>query len=83
MDTCTSFPFLMSRRLHITFTDEQYAWLTRESQRTSVSAAEYVRRALEEAYDLRGTPRKEGFEMRFGVRLRSDETGRRSGKRID
>lgn len=73
----------MSRRLQITFTDEQYAWLTRESERTSVSAAEYVRRALEEAYHLRGTPRKDGFEVRFGVRTRSDETGRRAGKRLD
>jgi Ribbon-helix-helix domain len=73
----------MGRRLQITFTDEQYAWLTRESERTSISAAEYVRRALEEAYDLRGTPRKDGFEVRFGVRLRGDETGRRPGKRLN
>ena len=60
--TCTHAPAhlsKMSRRLHIMLTDEQYVFLTRASERTSLSIGELIRRALDEKYPA-------SRELRFG-----------------
>lgn len=41
----------MSRRTHVTLTDEQYARLCEESRRTGHSFAELVRRAIDGRYE--------------------------------
>jgi hypothetical protein len=44
----------MSPRLQIVLTPEQYAFLTEESSRSSVSMGELVRRAIDTTYGPRG-----------------------------
>jgi hypothetical protein len=74
----------MSRRLQITLTDEQYAYLTRASERTSLSVAELIRRALDEKYPASGTFRP-GREFTLSVwrRPSASKPSRRSGLRLD
>ena len=64
-------------------TDEQYAFLKRESQRTGLSAAELVRRALDAGYRPEQRPRVRGFDVSLGVWRSPDAavTGRRAGGR--
>jgi hypothetical protein len=66
-------------------TDEQYAFLTRASERTSLSVGELIRRALDEKYPA-------SRELRFGREFtlalwrrprNHPERGRRSGFRLD
>jgi hypothetical protein len=47
----------MSRRLQIAITEAQYQVLHRESERSSVSIAELVRRAIDTTYELTGPGR--------------------------
>jgi hypothetical protein len=64
----------MSHRLCITISREQYAFLNTESDRSSVSMAELVRRALDTVFGPRGE--------RKVVEI-SHSTGRRPGRHID
>ena len=64
----------MSHRLQITLSDEQYEYLDAEADRSSLSMAELVRRALDTTYGLAGTPR---------VTVIEHALGRRSGRRVD
>ena len=43
----------MSHRTQITLTDEQYARLCKESERSGLALAELVRRALDQTYGAR------------------------------
>ncbi len=66
--------YIMSHRLQITLTDEQYAFLDAEANSSSVSMAELIRRALDTAFGPRGE--------RPLVRL-LHMTGRRTGRTLD
>ena len=44
----------MAHRFHIVISNEQYAFLNGEADRSSVSIAELVRRALDTVYGPRG-----------------------------
>jgi hypothetical protein len=64
----------MSHRLQITVSDEQYEYLDEEADRSSLSIAELVRRALDTTYVLSGPPR---------VTVIEHTLGRRSGRSVD
>lgn len=64
----------MGHRIQITLTDAQYAFLDHEADRTSLSIAELIRRAVETTYGV-ATPRK--------VVLIDHTLGRRPGRRFD
>jgi hypothetical protein len=71
----------MSRRFNLHLTDAQYARLTAESRRTSVSVAELIRRAIDEHAPLGGERQIRNREV--SVRLaRWPATRRRSGVRL-
>jgi hypothetical protein len=72
----------MAKRMNLVLTNEQYAWLTSESERTSVSASELVRRALGQAYGLDGRERTNGVELRVAL-MRRRIFGRRAGIALD
>lgn len=57
----------MSHRTQITLTDKQYRSLKRESNRTGLSLAELVRRALEEATGTAGTRDRRALDDSFGA----------------
>lgn len=66
----------MSRRFQVVLTNEQYVFLDAEADRSSVSVAELIRRAIDTTYgpyDGRGAR----------VHVISHELGRRSGRRFD
>jgi len=64
----------MGHRLQITISNEQYAFLDDEANRSSVSIAELVRRSLDTVYGPHGERR---------LVLINHATGRRSGVRVD
>jgi hypothetical protein len=64
----------VSRRLHITVSEQQYAFLDEEANRSSVSIAELVRRALDTTYVLAGPGR---------VTVIEHTLGRRPGRNVD
>ena len=64
----------MGHRLQVTVSSEQYAFLNDEADRSSVSMAELVRRALDTVFGAQG-------ERKLVVI--SHSTGRRSGRRVD
>jgi len=64
----------VSRRLHITLSEDQYAFLNEEANRSSLSIAELVRRALDTTYVLAGPAR---------VTVIEHTLGRRAGKNVD
>jgi hypothetical protein len=64
----------MSHRLQITISNEQYTFLDEEADRSSISIAELVRRALDTTYALAEPPR---------MRVIEHTTGRRSGRSIE
>jgi len=64
----------MSHRLQITLSEEQYAFLDEEADRSSLSMAELVRRALDTTYVLAGPGR---------VTVIDHTLGRRPGKSVD
>jgi hypothetical protein len=63
----------MGHRLHVTVSDEQYAFLDDEADRSSVSIAELVRRALDTVFGPQGERRV--IEITHAA-------GRRAGRRI-
>ena len=64
----------MPHRLHISVSNDQYAFLDAEADRSSVSIAELVRRAVDTVYGPSGERR---------LVLINHSTGRRSGRRVD
>jgi hypothetical protein len=62
----------MSRRSQITFTDRQHAFLLAESERTGLSLAELVRRAVDETYRPLTRRRVGGVEVSVGIWRRPD-----------
>lgn len=74
----------MSRRFNLHLEDSQYAVLTAESARSSVSVAELIRRAIDGAFGLDESRRTGGLELSLGVWRRPDAAvvGRRSGVRF-
>jgi hypothetical protein len=77
------YTYAMSRRTQITFSDDQHDFLLEESERTGLSAAELVRRAVELAYRPEQRPTIGGYEFTFGVWKRPDAAivGRRPPRR--
>jgi hypothetical protein len=61
----------MSHRFQIVLSERQYAFLDAEADRSSVSMAELIRRAIDTAYGLSGEQR---------VHVISHTLGRRSGR---
>lgn len=61
----------MSHRFQVILTEQQYAFLDREADRSSVSIAELVRRAIDTTYGP--------YDGRRRVHVISHELGRRSG----
>ena len=62
----------MSRRTQITLSDRQHAFLMSEADRTGLSLAELVRRALDTVYRPHRRERVRGFEFSLGVWERPD-----------
>jgi hypothetical protein len=73
----------MSRRTQITLTDRQHSFLRDEANRTGLSLAELVRRAIDSAYRRHSRPTVSGFELSVGAWRRPDAAvvGRRGGPR--
>jgi hypothetical protein len=71
----------MSQKITCVVDDATYDFLKRESERTSVSMSELVRRALDKIYRLRGR-RTTGIEVYFGI-WRRRIFGRRAGVAFD
>jgi hypothetical protein len=72
----------MSQRITVVVDTETYEFLKRESERTSVSISELVRRALDRFYCLRGRRTTTGVEVHFGI-WRRRIFGRRAGVAFD
>jgi hypothetical protein len=64
----------MAHRIQITLSDEQYEFLKGEADRSSVSIAELIRRAIDTVYGILGFKK---------VHLITHTLGRRAGLRID
>jgi hypothetical protein len=62
----------MSTRTHIMLGDRQYAFLVHESDRTGLSLAELVRRAVDATYRPYDRRQVGGFELSVGVWRRPD-----------
>ncbi len=73
----------MSRRTQITLTDRQHALLVDEAERSGLSLAELVRRAIDGVYRPYTRPRVTGFEVSLGLWRRPDAAvvGRRVRER--
>jgi len=74
----------MGIRFNLILEERQYRFLTAESERQSLAAAELVRRAIDQAFGLSSDERAEGFEVSFGLWRRPDAAvvGRRPGVRF-
>ena len=74
----------MSRKTQITLTDRQHAFLLTESERTDLSMAELVRRAIDRVYRPELRPRVRGYEVSVGLWQRPDAAivGRRNNRRL-
>jgi len=72
----------MAKRVNLVLTERQHTWLTDESERTSVSASELVRRALEQSYKLDGGRRAIGLGLHISL-WRRRSFGRRAGVTFD
>jgi triacylglycerol esterase/lipase EstA (alpha/beta hydrolase family) len=64
----------MGHRLQITVSSQQYAFLDEEANRSSVSMAELVRRALDTVFAPQGQQK---------ILVISHSVGRRSGRHIE
>jgi hypothetical protein len=73
----------MSQRTQITLTDRQHAFLVDEAERSGLSLAELVRRAVDGTYRPYGRPTVGGFEVSVGLWRRPDAAvvGRRPRRR--
>ena len=66
----------MSHRTQITLSDEEYARLKRESERTGLALAELVRQALHQTYGaVDADVRERAIQESFGAWARPGETG--------
>jgi hypothetical protein len=54
-------------RVHVTLTDRQIAFLADESERTGLSTAELVRRAIDSTYRRKTRPSLRGYELSVGL----------------
>ena len=63
----------MAHRIQVLFADDQYTFLDEEADRSSVSIAELVRRAVDTTYGLTGS--RKVIEIHHSI-------GRRPGRRI-
>ena len=70
--------------MHVLVTDLQHETLVAEADRTGLSVAELVRRAIDRAYRPDARPKTGGFELSVGLWRRPDAAvaGRRSGIRL-
>jgi hypothetical protein len=64
----------MAHRIQITLTDEQYSFLKAEAERSSVSIAEQIRRAIDTVYGILGLKK---------VYFITHTLGRRAGLPLD
>lgn len=64
----------MAHRIQITLTDDQYSFLHAEAERSSVSVAELIRRAIDTVYGVYGFKK---------VHFVTHTLGRRPGLPID
>ncbi len=62
----------MSRRTQITLSDRQHSFLLSESDRTGLSLAELVRRAVDKTYRPNVRQRVDGVELSVGFWRRPD-----------
>ena len=69
----------VSRKTQLTLTDRQHAFLLDEAERTGLSMAELVRRAIDCVYRPRSRPRVRGLELAVSLTSRPDaaSVGRR------
>ena len=74
----------VSRKTQITLTDRQHAFLLTESERTDLSMAELVRRAIDSVYRPELRPKIRGYEVSLGLWNRPDAAvvGRRKNRRL-
>lgn len=69
----------MSHRTQITLSDEQYARLRAESQRTGLGLAELVRRALARTYGANGSAETlRALDASFGAWMSEDDALRQT-----
>jgi hypothetical protein len=75
----------MSQRFHITLSDRQFVYLSRASERTSLSIAELIRRAVEDKYHPSGDGRRSYSEFTIAIWRRplDEGPGRRGGVRLE
>jgi hypothetical protein len=66
------YTFPISRKTQITLTDRQHAFLWDERQRTGLSLAELVRRAIDKTYRPCARPTVKGVEVSLGLWRRPD-----------
>ncbi|HZQ02984.1 MAG TPA: hypothetical protein VFA88_03080 [Gaiellaceae bacterium] len=74
----------MSVRFHLLISDQQYACLAGEANRTGLPMAELARWAIDRVYRPSIRPRAAGVELSVGLWRRPDAavTGRRPGIRL-
>jgi hypothetical protein len=74
----------MSRRMQVTLSDRQHAFLIDESLRTDLAMAELIRRAIDKVYRPELRPKVRGYEVSVGLWQRPDAAiiGRRRDRRI-
>jgi hypothetical protein len=63
---------IMGRRMQITLTDRQHAFLKHEAVRTGLSMAELIRRGVDATYRPFTRPTIRGFEVSLGMWRRPD-----------
>ncbi len=70
--------------MHVMLSDRQHAFLADEAERTGLSMAELIRRAVDGVYRPNGRERLNGLELSLGVWRRPDAAvaGRRTQRRI-
>jgi hypothetical protein len=73
----------MSRKTQVTLTDRQHAFLVDEAERTGLSLAELVRRAIDTTYRPHLRDKLRGLELSIGFWKRPDAAiaGRRPLRR--
>jgi len=72
----------MSHRLQITITEEQYAILNEEANRTRLSIAEHIRTLIDREFRPHARPAPKGFTLALTRRPDEPFVGRRPGIRF-